>query len=77
MLALSKNIPDLQLYVGSFQSLSDNYNIENSYYKEHPLNSGYHGIEETRDWITDEVTGYYSSFFGYWKMIEKYLYKLI
>jgi deoxyribodipyrimidine photo-lyase len=75
MLALSKNIPDIQLYVGSFQSFSDNYDVENSYYKEHPLNSGYSGTEEERDWIVEEVSGYYPSFFAYWKKVNKHLYK--
>ena len=75
MLALSKNIPDCQIYVGSFQSFSDTYHVKTVYYKEHPLNSGYSGNKEERDWITEEVTGYYPSFFSYWKKVEKHLYK--
>ncbi len=75
MLALSKNIHGMQIYTGSFKSFTDNLKPGNIHYKEHPLNAGYQGIEETRDWITDEVTGYYPSFFGYWKKVEKYLYK--
>jgi deoxyribodipyrimidine photo-lyase len=77
MLALSKNIPGIQLYIGSFKSFTEIYKVENICYKEHPLNAGYSGTEETRDWITDEVTGYYPSFFGYWKKVEKQLYKFI
>ena len=73
MLDLSKNIPDIKVYVGSFKSLTDTYNIKNIFFKEHPLNLGYWGIEEPRDWIIDDVTGYYPSFFSYWKKIEKQL----
>ena len=76
MLALSKNIVNIQIFVGSFQSLTDRYKLETVYYKEHPLNIGYTGTEEPRDWIAENVTDYYPSFFGYWKKAEKQLYKL-
>ena len=75
MLALSKNISDIQVYIGSFNSFVKKYNVENIYYKEHPLNVGYVGNEDERDWITKEVAGYYPSFFAYWKKVEKYLHK--
>jgi deoxyribodipyrimidine photo-lyase len=74
MLSLGNNIPNIQVFVGSFEALSNQYHLQNIYYKEHPLNIGYKGTEETRDWITDKVTGYYPSFFSYWKKVEKHLY---
>lgn len=74
MLSLGNNIPNVQVFVGSFEALRNQYHLQNIYYKEHPLNIGYTGTEETRDWITDKVTGYYPSFFSYWKKVEKYLY---
>lgn len=73
MLSLSNNIPDIKLYVGSFKSLMETYSIKDIYYKEHPLNIGYSGKMENRDWISNEVTGYFPSFFSYWKKIEKQL----
>ena len=73
MLALSKNIEGLQVYVGSFKSLAENPTVKNIYYKEHPLNNGYIGNEEPRDWIANNVTKYYPSFFGYWKDVQKQL----
>lgn len=73
MLALGKNIPDLQVHVGSFQSLAKEYQIKTIYYKEHPLQTGYSGTEEARDWIVSEVSGYYPSFFSYWKKVERQL----
>ena len=73
MLNLSQNIEGIQLYVGSFQSFMDTYKCSTMYFKEHPLNVGYHGIQEERDWICDELRGYYPSFFAYWKKLEKHL----
>ena len=75
ILALSKNIPGVQVYVGSFESLVETYSIKECFYKEHPFNSGYVGIKEERDWITDKVSGYFPSFFSYWKKVEKQVYK--
>lgn len=74
MLALSKNISNQQVYVGSFESLKNQLQYGTIYYKEHPLNRGYIGIEEPRDWIADAVNGYYPSFFSYWKKVEKQLF---
>lgn len=73
MLKLCQNMEGIQLYVGSFQSFVDNHKCSKIYYKEHPLNIGYAGIEEERDWICKEVRGYYPSFFAYWKEVVKHL----
>jgi deoxyribodipyrimidine photo-lyase len=73
MLALSSNIPGIQIHIGSFSSFVDKYRPADIYYKEHPLMTGYTGRQEERDWIVPEVTGYYPSFFTYWKKIEKRL----
>ena len=72
MIALSKNIKDIQIYVGSFQSLVLNLEINSIHFKEHPLNIGYVGVQEERDWIANEVVGYYPSFFAYWKKVKKH-----
>jgi len=71
ILDLSKNIPDIQVYTGSFKMLVESYHIDNIYFKEHPLNFDYRGIQENRDWIAEKVTGYFPSFFAYWKKVEK------
>jgi deoxyribodipyrimidine photo-lyase len=71
MLALSRNIPDLQVYIGSFKSFTEQFNCNTIYFKEHPFNTGYIGIEESRDWISPAITGYYPSFFAYWNKMEK------
>ena len=41
--------------------------------KEHPAFSYYPGIKDSREWMFGEVTGYYNSFFSFWKKCEKYL----
>ena len=79
-------IPNLQIFVGSFEELknsidkigSDENQIINSnspviYFKEHPTTLHYKGIQEERDWLFPELTGYYPSFFGYWKKCERFL----
>ena len=73
MLALSANIPGMQVFVGAFNDLVTTYQLDTIYYKEHPFNQHYQGIEEPRDWIAEAVTGYYPSFFAYWKNVEKLL----
>ena len=71
MMGLSKNIENIQIFVGEFSELADNYAINEIIYKEHPLNN-YRGKEEARDWMFG-VTGYYPSFFGFWKKCQKEL----
>ena len=68
--ALSKNINNVQVYIGEFQSLKNDYNLKDIRFKEHPLNRHYEGKEESRDWMFN-VSGYYPSFFAFWKKCKK------
>lgn len=70
-LALSRNIPEMRIFTGSFAEWQEKHPSKEIYFKEHPLNMGYRGIEEPRDWICGDVNGYFPSFFSYWKKIEK------
>lgn len=72
IVGLSKNITGIQLYVGAFSDLKTAYNIESIYFKEHPLNKHYQGIEVQRDWMFT-VKGNYPSFFAFWKKCKKEL----
>ncbi|WP_062053380.1 FAD-binding domain-containing protein [Aquimarina longa] len=72
MIAISKNISNIQIYVGEFNALVSEYELKTIYYKEHPLNTHYKGYEESRDWMFD-VQGYYPSFFAFWKKCKKQL----
>ena len=70
MLSLAKNIKSINIFVGEFHELK----IINAevYFKEHPLNYNYKGIEDSRDWMSS-VKGYYPSFFNFWKKVKKEL----
>ena len=72
MLSLAKNIEDIQVYVGSFDDLLAQASPDQIHYKEHPLNLHYEGNEDSRDWMFS-VTGYFPSFFGFWKKCKKEL----
>lgn len=74
ILDLSANIPGIQVFTGSFMDLKETYALGDVRYKEHPFNIGFSGIEDPRDWISEEVTGAYPSFFAYWKQVSKRLY---
>ena len=68
-----ENIPNINIYCGSFDELVSVYNPKIVYYKEHPLTLHFRGIQEQRNWMFPEISGYYSSFFSYWKKCERYL----
>ena len=67
-----ENITDNQVFIGEFEELVETFNFKKIYYKEHPLNKHYRGIEEPRDWMFD-VRGFYPSFFAFWKKCKKQL----
>ena len=73
MFSLANNISGIQVFVGSFNELYEQIHLQAIHYKEHPLNLQYSGTEDSRDWISEDVTDYYPSFFAYWKKIEKQL----
>ena len=71
IIALSKNIDDIIVYVGEVDALIKQYEgltISNVFIsKEHPAFEYYPGIKDNRDWMFPNTEGYYSSFFGFWK----------
>lgn len=73
IISLSKNIQGLQIYVGEFQTLQQNYPQAIFHFKEHPTNRHYQGICHSREWMFEEVAGYFPSFFNFWKKCEKYI----
>lgn len=72
VLLLSKNIPAVQVYIGEFEELKFEYLLSDFIFKEHPL-FNYTGICEPRDWIFEDTTGYFPSFFSYWNTCVKSL----
>jgi deoxyribodipyrimidine photo-lyase len=73
VLGLTKNILNCQLFVGEFDEFTNSYSSSQLYFKEHPTNNHFNGIEDSRDWIAPEVQGDFSSFFGFWKKVKKSL----
>ena len=79
IIGLFKNINAIKLYIGEMEAITDLYknagqDIQKMIIsKEHPLFEHYPGIKEDRDWMFPKVTGYYPSFFAYWKKCQKYL----
>ena len=67
---LSKNINNIQIYVGEFKDLKKEYNLTKFIFKEHPFCNHFDGIKDQRDWISPS-TDYYDSFFKYWKQVKK------
>jgi deoxyribodipyrimidine photo-lyase len=79
ILALSKNISSIQVFVGEISEILTLYN-ESAILKkdciiskEHPAFEYYPGIKDQRDWMFPSVTGYYPSFFNFWKKCSQSL----
>lgn len=77
MLDLSKNIPNIIVFVAEFKDLEKLAYPQKVIFKEHPAFRHYKGIEETRAWIFPNITGYYASFFKYWQHCEEDLKKYL
>jgi len=77
ILELSKNIPDLQVFVGEITAILAIYKesemeIEDIIIsKEHPAFDYYPGIRDQRDWMFPTVSGYYPSFFKFWQKCQQ------
>lgn len=76
ILGLAKNIPNSQLLVGEVAELKNLYkksplSINGLISKEHPAFTHYPGLKDDRDWIYPNVTGYFHSFFSFWKKCLK------
>jgi deoxyribodipyrimidine photo-lyase len=73
VLELAKNIGGIQIYVGEFDELVNEFDLSEIYFKEHPTTKNYKGIQDERDWLFPEVKGYFPSFFKYWKQSKKFI----
>lgn len=69
---LTKNIEGIKIFIGEFSELKGRINPDHIVYKEHPTNHHYQGKEEARKWMSS-VTGYFPSFFAFWKKCKKEL----
>jgi deoxyribodipyrimidine photo-lyase len=73
IIELSKNITDIQIFVGEFVELQELNTTPSIIFKSHPAFMHYTGIAEEYDLLFPEVSGYFPSFFSYWKECEKFL----
>ncbi len=76
ILNLSKNVPNIQFMIGEVSQLEQLYvasevRTEWLISKEHPAFKYYPGQKDERDWMYPEISGYYNSFFSFWKNCEK------
>jgi len=77
ILELSKNIPEIQIFVGEIAEISALYSesgmdIKRALIsKEHPAFDYYPGIKDQRDWMFPAVSGYFPSFFKFWQKCQK------
>jgi deoxyribodipyrimidine photo-lyase len=77
IIGLSKNIEGIQIFTGEIEEIKNIYKADNVWddqkiiSKEHPSFTYYPGMMVQRDWMFPEVTGYYPSFFSFWKKAER------
>jgi deoxyribodipyrimidine photo-lyase len=71
IIALAKNITDLQIFTGEVNEIPGLSKFSAVYAKEHPAFKHYPGKKDERDWLFPEVTGYHNSFFSYWRNCER------
>ena len=66
MINLSKNIKNIKIVVKEFKDLP----VKNSkiYFKEHPLNHNYFGIEDEREWLC-KPTKKFNTFYKHWSYV--------
>lgn len=73
VMSLAKeNLPNIQVFTGSFGELQTIAGKNELIYKEHPIAAHYKGIQEERTWLFPSVNQYFGSFFSYWKKCERY-----
>jgi deoxyribodipyrimidine photo-lyase len=73
ILGLANNIPGIQVYCAEFTDLQQLAGSGILVFKRHPAFAHYEGIAESPDYMFPQVSGYFGSFFAYWKKCEKYL----
>jgi deoxyribodipyrimidine photo-lyase len=71
----SKNIEDIQVFVGSFTELQQHTKSSIIYYREHPLSKHYKGNEDAREWMIQTSQPVQGSFFSFWKKYERQIEK--
>lgn len=76
VMGLAENIPGMQVLVGEWQDLKSFSGRSDLVFREHPAFRHFTGKQEERDWLFPAVSGYFPSFFSYWKKCERELKKM-
>lgn len=76
IVSLSQNIPDIQIFTGSFDALKSQIPDGQIHFREHPTTRHYQGIQHERIWLAPDVKGYFPSFFAWWKKAERSIYQI-
>ena len=71
MMEQCQNIEGIKLFVGSFAELQQFTSESTLYFREHPLNKHYIGIEDPREWMIQASLPVKGSFFSFWKKYER------
>lgn len=74
ILDLSENIKGIQVFTGEFKDLEKL--CGEIVFKEHTAFKHYSGTADERDWISEDVSGYYPSYFQFYKNVSKSLKKI-
>ena len=71
--SLSSNIKNIQIYTGEFVDLLAYSGKSDIMFKKHPAFVHYKGTAVSYDYLFPQVSGYFNSFFSYWKKCEKHI----
>ena len=70
MMDFNKKNLKANLFVGEFKELQETHQPSHFYFKEHPLNHNYKGIQDDREWMFEDPEKY-NAFFSFWKKVKK------
>lgn len=67
------NIPGIQIFVGEVNEIPGIEHVRDIFSIDHPTARNYPGTKDPYPWLFPQVSGYFSSFFSFWKKAQKYL----
>lgn len=68
-----QNIPGIQIFVRDVNEIPGIQNVQHIFSIEHPTSRNYPGTKDPYPWLFPQVSGYFPSFFSFWKKAQKYL----
>jgi deoxyribodipyrimidine photo-lyase len=67
------NIPGIQIFVGKVTEIPGIESVRDIFSIDHPIARDYPGTKDPYPWLFPQVSGYFPSFFSFWKKAQKYL----